>query len=190
MQAVALAALHGAAEFSATLTESMSAERVVRQGDVHWIAAEALRPSVPGVPHPHVVIQADILNQSRIPTTVVCALTSNLKRAEEPGNVLLEAREANLPHASVAVVSRVSTVDKAALGAPLGRLSHERVEQILAGMSFLEKSFFARAEPATHADGPERFGEKLGQNEPELAAAVNETSEAIASHRESKKPPR
>ncbi len=84
------------------------------------------------------------MNQSRIPTTVVCALTSNLKRAEEPGNVFIEAREANLPHASVAVVSQVSSVDKAALGAPIGRLSQERVEQIFAGMSFLEKSFFAR----------------------------------------------
>jgi mRNA interferase MazF len=116
----------------------------IRQGQVFWIAAEALRPSVPGVPHPHVVIQDDLLNQSRIPTTVVCALTSNLKRADEPGNVLLEAGEANLPHASVAVVSQVSSVEKALLVASLGTLSPERVEQILVGLAFQQKSFFSR----------------------------------------------
>jgi mRNA interferase MazF len=122
----------------------VNSEREVRQGDVFWVRAEALRPSVPGAAHPHVVIQADVLNRARIASVVVCALTSNLKRAEEPGNVLLEAGEANLPRQSVAVVSQVSTVDKAELGEHLGRLSNERVEQILSGMSFQQKSFFER----------------------------------------------
>jgi mRNA interferase MazF len=124
----------------------MSARPPVLQGEVYFIAAEALCPSVPGVPHPHVVIQADALNQSRIATTVVCALTSNLRRAEEPGNVELDAGEANLPEASVAIVSQISTVDKAALGAPVGQLAPERVGRILAGMSFLERSFFGQRE--------------------------------------------
>jgi mRNA interferase MazF len=117
---------------------------VVRQGDVFWIAAELLRPSVSGVPHPHVVIQSDLLNSSRIPTTVVCGLSSNLRLASEPGNVLLDAGEGQLSHRSVAIVSQISTVDKAVLGARLGTLSQERVEQILAGLSFLQKTYFAR----------------------------------------------
>ena len=122
----------------------MNSEREVRQGDVFWVRAEALRPSVPGPAHPHVVIQADVLNRARIASVVVCALTSNLKRAEEPGNVLIEVGEGNLPRRSVAVVSQVSTVDKAELGEYIGRLSNERVEQILSGMSFQQKSFFER----------------------------------------------
>jgi mRNA interferase MazF len=90
------------------------------------------------------VIQADVLNRARIATVVVCALTSNLKRAEEPGNVLLEAGEGNLSRQSVAIVSQVSTVDKAELGELIGKLSSERVEQILSGMNFQQKSFFER----------------------------------------------
>jgi mRNA interferase MazF len=123
---------------------SVNGDRQVRQGDVFWIRAEVLRPSVPGPSHPHVVIQPDVFNLARIPTVVVCALTSNLNRAEEPGNVLLDPGEANLPRRSVAIVSQVSTVDKAELGECVGSLSRERVEQILSGMSFQQKSFFER----------------------------------------------
>ena len=69
---------------------------------------------------------------------VVCALTSNIKRAKAPGNVLLEAGEANLPRQSVVVVSQVSTVDKTQLGEYIGLLTEERINQILAGMQFLQ----------------------------------------------------
>lgn len=122
----------------------MSGASAVYQGDVFWISARLLRPSVEGVPHPHVVIQSDVLNESRIPTTIVCGLSSNLTMANEPGNVLLEAGEANLPHRSVAIVSQVSTVDKSVLGDRIGTLSQKRVEEILAGLSFLQKTYFHR----------------------------------------------
>jgi mRNA interferase MazF len=72
----------------------------------------------------------------------VCALTSNLKQANAPGNVLLDAGEADLPQQSVVVVSKVSTVDKKQLGEYIGTLSERRVKQILAGMRFLQSSFF------------------------------------------------
>jgi mRNA interferase MazF len=122
----------------------MSNESAVCQGDVYWISAESLRPAVLGVPHPHVVIQSDLLNRSRIPTTVVVGLSSNLKLIGEAGNVLIEAGEANLPHRSVAIVSQVSTVEKSVLGRRVGELSQQRVEQILAGLSFLLMTYFGR----------------------------------------------
>lgn len=90
--------------------------------------------------HPHVVVQDDVFNHSRVDTVIVCALTSNLHRASEPGNVLLEPGEGNLPRRSVVVVSRVSSVEKARLGARIGA----RVEQILAGLRFQQASFFRR----------------------------------------------
>jgi mRNA interferase MazF len=124
----------------------MSNESEVCQGDVFWISAESLRPSVQGVPHPHVVIQADVLNKSRIPTTVVCGLSSNLRRANEAGNVLLEVGESNLPHRSVAIVSQISTVEKSVLLHRIGTLSQQRVEQIFAGLSFLQKTYFERGD--------------------------------------------
>jgi mRNA interferase MazF len=112
----------------------------INQGDVYWLE----NADEPGIPHPHVVVQDDLFNHSRIHTVVVCALTSNLKRAALPGNVLLEAGEANLPRPSVVEVSKVSSVDKVHLGEYIGSLGEQRVNQILAGMRFLQASFFNR----------------------------------------------
>ena len=111
----------------------------INQGDIYWVPLEEASGEIPNYTHPHVVIQDNILNQSRINTVVVCALTTNMKRAKAPGNVLLDIGEANLPKQSVVVVSQVSTVDKAQLGEYIGTLSKRRINQILAGMRFLQR---------------------------------------------------
>ncbi|MDC0714120.1 type II toxin-antitoxin system PemK/MazF family toxin [Stigmatella sp. ncwal1] len=116
----------------------------INRGDVFWVGPDDSRGPVPGYSHPHVVVQDDVFNHSRITTVVVCALTSNLHRANEPGNVLLEVGEGNLPKQSVVVVSQVSSVDKARLGERIGSLSGTRVDQILAGLRFQQVSFFER----------------------------------------------
>jgi mRNA interferase MazF len=116
----------------------------INQGDLYWLVPDESRGSVPSVAHPHVVIQDDVFNHSRVATVIVCALTSNLKRATEPGNVRLDAGEGNLPRASIAVVSQLSSVEKTMLGERIGSLSPSRVEQILAGLRFQQASFFKR----------------------------------------------
>ena len=116
----------------------------VNGGDLYWIAPDDSRAPAPSYSHPHVVVQDDVFNHSRIATVVVCALTSNLQRASEPGNVLLEPGEGNLPKQSVVVVSQIASVEKASMGARIGALSAERVDQILAGLRFQQRSFFAR----------------------------------------------
>ncbi|MFZ0545928.1 MAG: type II toxin-antitoxin system PemK/MazF family toxin [Candidatus Promineifilaceae bacterium] len=121
----------------------MSGSRVINQGDIFWIRPEDSEGTELGsFSHPYVVVQDDVFNHSRIHSVVVCALTTNLKQANAPGNVLLEVGEGDLPKRSVVVVSKVSAVDKARLGAYVGSLSGERVKQILAGMRFLEMGFF------------------------------------------------
>lgn len=117
--------------------------RVPRRGDVFWLSDET-RGSIPGHPHPHLVISDDVFNLSRVHTVIVCALTSNLKRASEPGNVWLDPGEANLTKESVLVVSQVSSVCKAALGDYIGSLSDRRVEQVLDGLRFLQAAYFER----------------------------------------------
>jgi mRNA interferase MazF len=114
------------------------------QDDVFWIAPDDSREPAPSYAHPHVVVQDDVFNHSRIATVVVCALTSNLHRASEPGNVLLDVSEANLPELSVVVVSQISSVDKARLGERIGTRSDARVEQTLAGLRFQQVSSLAR----------------------------------------------
>lgn len=110
---------------------------VIRQGDVFWIELEEPEGSSPGYTHPHVVVQNNVFNSSRINTVVVCALTSNLKRGSAPGNVLLQAGEANLPRQSVVVVSQLFTVDKAQLGELIGTLTKKRLRQVLDGIKLV-----------------------------------------------------
>ena len=110
----------------------------INQGDIFWIPLEDASGLIPDYIHPHVVIQNNALNRSRISTVVVCSLTSNMKQAKSPGNVLLEVGEANLPRQSVVVVSKITTVDKGQLGEYVGTLSGQRINQILAGMKFLQ----------------------------------------------------
>ena len=107
---------------------------VINQGDIYWIELEEPRGSEPGYSHPHVVVQNNVFNASRINTVIVCALTSNIKRSEAPGNVLLEKGEANLPKQSVVLVSQIFTVDKSQLGEFIGTLAEQRVQQILDGI--------------------------------------------------------
>jgi mRNA interferase MazF len=110
---------------------------VISQGDVYWVDLGEPVGSAPGFLHPHVVIQNDAFNRSDIRTVVVCALTSNLKRAAAPGNVLLDVGEANLPKQSVVNISQVFTVDKSQLAEKIGLLSTRRVRQILDGVQLL-----------------------------------------------------
>jgi mRNA interferase MazF len=126
-----------------TLGVTGAVERIAR-GDVFWLGPDGSREEA-DYAHPHVVVQDDVFNHSRIATVVVCALTSNLQRATEPGNVLLDVGEANLPLQSVVVVSQISSVEKVRLGERIGSLSSARVEQILSGLRFQQASFFGRA---------------------------------------------
>lgn len=109
----------------------------IRQGDVYWIDLGEPEGSEPGYRHPHVVVQNNVFNKSRINTVVVCALTSNLKRADIPGNVLLKKSEANLKKDSVVNVSQLVTLDKSDLIERIGALSPVRVKQIIAGLKLL-----------------------------------------------------
>lgn len=110
---------------------------MIRQGDVYWVDLGKPSGSAPGYLHPHVVVQNNLFNCSRIQTVVVCAITSNLKRAKAPGNVTLEVGEANLPKRSVVNVSQVFTVDRDDLIEKLGSLTPERIRAILDGLSVL-----------------------------------------------------
>ncbi|MFW6140872.1 MAG: type II toxin-antitoxin system PemK/MazF family toxin [Acidobacteriota bacterium] len=109
----------------------------IKQGDIYWINLSAPRGSEPGFRHPHVIIQNNVFNASRINTVVVCALTSNLKRAKAPGNVTLNKGEANLEKKSVVNISQVLTVNKSDLSEKIGTLSSEKTSEIIKGIKLL-----------------------------------------------------
>lgn len=107
---------------------------VVSQGDVWWADLGAPEGSAPGFHRPVVVVQGDAFNRSRIATVVCVPLTSNLRWAEAPGNVLLSARTTRLPKDSVANVSQLVTLDRGTLQEHIVKLPPRRLEAILSGV--------------------------------------------------------
>ena len=106
----------------------------VAQGEVWWADLPAPTGSGPGFTRPVVVVQGDSLNRSRIGTVVCVPLTSNLKWAEAPGNVLLGAKVTGLPKDSVANASQIVALDRAVLTARVGRLGPKRLAQVMSGV--------------------------------------------------------
>jgi mRNA interferase MazF len=64
-------------------------------------------------------------------------LTSNVKWAEAPGNVVLPAKATSLPKDSVANVSQLVAVDRSYLSERVGRLSRKKVELLFAGIDLV-----------------------------------------------------
>ena len=110
---------------------------VIAQGDVWWADLGDPAGSEPGYRRPVVVVQGDAFNASSLRTVVCVALTSNTRWAEAPGNVLLTARATGLPKPSVANVSQLVTLDRAALTEQAGRLPASSLELVLAGIEVM-----------------------------------------------------
>jgi len=107
---------------------------VIQQGDVVWVNFPAPRGSAPAGHRPAVVLQHDRFNRSKLQTTVVVAVTSNLKYGELPGNVRLRKGEANLTKPSVVNATQVATVDRSYVVSVIGHLSQERILEIWQGV--------------------------------------------------------
>lgn len=107
---------------------------VISQGEIWWAEIPPPAGSEPGFRRPVVVVQGDALNRSRIATVVCLPLTSNLKWAEAPGNVLLAARSTRLSKDSVANASQIVALDKTFLTERVGKLSAAKVELLLSGI--------------------------------------------------------
>lgn len=112
----------------------------IQMGDVFWVTLAAAGDEAPRIPHPHVVVSFDAQRAA----VALCALTTNPKKISMPGNVLLHAGEANLPRQSIVEASKTVTVPASELGDFIGRLSAERVRQILSGARFVRASFLNR----------------------------------------------
>ena len=77
------------------------------------------------------------MNRSRIATVVCVPLTSNLKWADAPGNVLLDTRTTGLPKDSVANVSQIVTLDRGLLTELVNKLASAKTSLIIAGINVI-----------------------------------------------------
>ncbi|MBW3671163.1 MAG: type II toxin-antitoxin system PemK/MazF family toxin [Acidobacteria bacterium] len=100
------------------------------RGDICWADLPAPSGSEPGLRRPVVVVQGDSFNRSRISTIVCVPLTSNLRWAEAPGNVLLGEAITGLPKDSVANVSQIVALDREWLTERVARISSRKLDLI------------------------------------------------------------
>jgi mRNA interferase MazF len=110
---------------------------VVSQGDVWWAELGDPSGSAPGFRRPVVVVQCDAVNRSRIATVVCVPLTSNVKWADAPGNVLLRAGVTGLPKDSVANVSLVVALDRDQLTERVGKLPPRHLTAVVNGIDVI-----------------------------------------------------
>ena len=110
---------------------------VIAQGHVYWANLPEPTGSGPGFRRPVLVVQGDALNRSRLKTVVGMPLTSNLRWAEAPGNVLLPAKTTSLPKDSVANTSQLVTLDRDLLTAEVGKLSKRQLDLVLSGIDIV-----------------------------------------------------
>ncbi len=110
---------------------------VIRKGSVYWIDFSSPKGSEPMGRRPGLVIQNDVLNDSKLNTVIVVAITSTLKFGELPGNVCLRKGEANLPKKSVINMTQIKTVDKQSLTEKIGSLTKERIADVYKGIKLV-----------------------------------------------------
>lgn len=80
-------------------------------------------------------MQSDAFNQSKIATVVCVPVTSNLRWADAPGNVLLPATASGLDRDSVANVSQIITVERSLLKRRVAHLPSRHIDLVLAGIA-------------------------------------------------------
>jgi len=106
----------------------------VKRGEIWWASLPVPRGSEPGLRRPVLIVQSDVFNKSRIDTVVAVAITSNLRRADAPGNVRLSTRQSKLPRTSVVNVSQLTTLDRTLLIERVSALSRRELAQVDAGL--------------------------------------------------------
>jgi mRNA interferase MazF len=110
---------------------------VIRRGDIFWVDFSPGKGSEPLGRRPGLVIQCDALNDSKLNTVVMVAITSNLKFAELPGNVSLRKGEANMPKSCVINVTQLKSVDKSSLVEKIGSLPDKKMEEVFVGLKLV-----------------------------------------------------
>ena len=104
------------------------------RGELWWANLPDPVGSEPGYRRPVLVVQDDTFNQSQIGTVIVVIITSNIRLAEAPGNVLLSRRVSGLSKDSVINISQIFTIDKTFLTERIGALPDYLLQEVDEGL--------------------------------------------------------
>jgi mRNA interferase MazF len=104
------------------------------RGEIWWANLPEPTGAIPGYRRPVLLIQADTFTASRIATIMAVVITTNLRVAAAPGNVLLRATESGLQQDSVINVSQIVTLDKLMLDKRVGQVTPRTLELVEHGI--------------------------------------------------------
>jgi mRNA interferase MazF len=102
----------------------------ISRGEIWWIDYGIPYGSEPGYKRPVLVMQNDLFNNSKINTTVVIPLTTNLLLADVPGNIFLDKKESKLPKDSVILLSQIGVVDKQRFVEKISKINKDTMEKV------------------------------------------------------------
>ena len=109
----------------------------ISQGEVWWADLGEPTGSGPGYRRPVLVVQGDSFNRSLIATVACVPLTSNLKWAGAPGNVVLKPRESGLPKDSVVNASQIVSLDRQVLAERVAKVPQAKLDLVLRGIDLV-----------------------------------------------------
>jgi mRNA interferase MazF len=104
------------------------------RGEIWWADLPTPVASEPGDRRPLLIVQSDAFNRSGIRTVVGVVLTSNLRLAAAPGNIMLTAAETGLPRDSVVNVSQIITADRVFLTERIGQVTERVMSDVEDGL--------------------------------------------------------
>ena len=108
-----------------------------RRGEIWWAWLPPPIGSEPGFDRPVVVLQGDRFNRSSISTVIVASVTSNLRRADAPGNVPIPSSVSGLPNDSIVNVSQILAIDKDQFLERVGSLPGSVMAEIDTGLKLI-----------------------------------------------------
>ena len=109
----------------------------MKRGEIWWANLADPTGSGPGYRRPLLIVQSDSFNKSKINTVICAVITSNLKLADAPGNVLLNKGDSNLNKGSVINISQLITIDKSYLTECIGTINKQLLSKVEHGIKLV-----------------------------------------------------
>jgi len=107
------------------------------RGELWWADFGIPFGSELGYKRPVLIIQNDFFNNSKINTTIVIPLTTNLILADAPGNIFITKRESKLKKDSVITISQIEVIDRQRLIEKITKLDRAIIERIENNILFI-----------------------------------------------------
>ena len=107
------------------------------RGELWWADLGIPFGSEPGYRRPVLILQNDFFNKSKIDTTIIIPLTTNLLWADAPGNVFISKEESKLNKDSVIAISQIEVIDRQRLIERISKIDRAIIELVENNIMFV-----------------------------------------------------